>query len=345
MIFPTTTAFPLNWENGMKLSADDFQHLEDSIEGAVRDSRALGLTANLGFGLLPNSPLILQNTQGSSPQSVRVVLNACRAVLPGGHRVEILPDNVQRLQVPAKLPAVEFVPAAGIRYHLFLSVDEHKRIPAGIPQVKPIRHPYLVYDYQLECLPHEKLPATQQLASNRMKIGEWQDGKIINAYIPAALSINGFPILEKWHQFLQNQLENIARLCVQVVHRYRAKDAARAAFALSIAQHIRSTQSYFKWVLPLQSPIFLAGYYGDLAGLIEGLIEMSDRDFVRNQLKEGQANGLRKSIHRLMKTQAIPLENIALVLTLIQKFSDALKLTIDQLAASQAPGFSQGDHR
>jgi hypothetical protein len=345
MIFSKIQAFPTNWENGMKLSAADFQHLEDSVEDAMRDSRAIGIAANLGFGLLPYSPFALQNMQGNSPQSVRVVLNACRAVLPGGYRVEILPETAQQLQVPAKLPAIEFVPTAGVRYHLFLSVDERKRVPAGIPQVRPIRYPFLSPDYQLECLPHEKLSAAQRIAPNRMKIAEWQDGKIIEGYIPPVLTIKGFPILEQWHRFFQNQLENLARLSVKIVGEYRASDPGRASFCLPIVQYIRSSQAYFKWVLPSQSPVFLAAYYGDLAGLVEGLIETCDRDFVRNQLEEGQIHGLRRSIHDFLKPRMTPLEEMAIMLTLMQKFGEALKLTLEKLATVKGPGIRQGDDK
>ena len=121
----------------MKLSAEHFQHLEESIEDAVRDSRALALSAAGGFGLLPMSALTLRNTEGASPQSVRVVLESCRALMPGGYRVEILPENIQQLQLPLRVPYVEFAPMQGVRYHVFLIVNDKRRVPAGIPQARP----------------------------------------------------------------------------------------------------------------------------------------------------------------------------------------------------------------
>jgi len=300
MIFPKIKSFPIYWENGMKLSADHFQHLEESIEDTVRDVRATALMSISGFGLLPFSPFIVQNAQGTGSQSVRVILNACRAILPGGYRVEILPENIQNLQLPSRVPFVEFVPSAGIRYHLFLSINENKRVPSGIPETRPIRHPYLAHDYQLECIPQNKVSAVQNIAPNRMKIAEWQDGKVLEGYIPPTIAIKGFPLLEKWYQFLQNQLENIVRVGIHVINEHRKKDVVRAAFCTPIVQHIRSTQGSFKWMLPNQSPVLLAVYFGDLAGLVEGLIETCDRDFVRNQLKNGDINDLRASIQRAL---------------------------------------------
>ncbi len=327
----------------MKLSADHFQHLEESIEDGLRDSRSLGLTALGGFGLLPFSSLDLQNARGSSPQSVRVIINSCRAILPGGYRIEILPENIQSLQLPAKAPFVEFVPSQGIRYHLYLSVNEKKRIPSGIPLTRPIRHPHLVPEYQLEAVAHDRMAATQNLAPNRMKVAEWQNGKILEGYIPPCLTIKGFNLLERWLQFFQNQLENIARLSIQVVNEHRAKEVTRATFCLPIVQYIRGTQGYFKYVLPNQSPLYLIAYFTDLAGLIESLLETGDRDFVRNRLKNGQVNSLLACIHALSKPRSVPLEEIAYMISLTKRFCEALYLTVKGLQSISQQHVKHGD--
>ncbi|MEO0776572.1 MAG: hypothetical protein AAF146_08410 [Bacteroidota bacterium] len=243
MIFPKIKSFPIYWENGMKLSADHFQHLENSIEEAVRDARAASLLPLAGFGLLPNSPFDIQNAQGERPNSVKVILNACQAIMPGGFRVEILPENIQKYKLPAQAPYVEFVPSSGVRYHLYLTVSERERIPAGIPETRPIRHPYLVHDYQLECIPQDKLSAVRTLAANRMKIAEWQNGKRLEGYIPPCLTINGFPLLVRWYRYLQNQLENMVRIALQIINEHRKKHLPRAEFCIPIVQHIRGSQA------------------------------------------------------------------------------------------------------
>jgi len=331
MIFPSIKSFPIYWENGMKLSADHFQHLESSIEEANQDIRASALQAIQGFGLLPYSPFAVQSAQGNSPNSVRVIVNACRAIMPGGYRVEIVPENIQNFQIPARAPFVEFVPNPGVRYHMYLTVNERKRIPAGVPQTRPIRHPYLSHDYQLECIPQSRISAVKNLAPNRMKVAEWQDGKVIDGYIPPIIAIKGHPLMEKWYQFFQNQLENIVRIGVHVINEQRKKDKAKAEFCIPIVNFIRGSQGYFKWILPNQSPVWLAVYFGDLAGLIEGLIESSDRDFVRNQLKNGQINNLRPSALEVLKPGVIPQEEIAVVIGSLQRFVSSLVSTLQGL--------------
>lgn len=327
----------------MKLSADHFQHLENSIEDAQRDIRALSLVANAGYGLLPSSDFKLQNAQGHNPQTVRVILNACKAILPGGYRVEIVPETMHSMQVPNEPPFVEFTPRMKTRFHIFLSVSSDSRVPAGIPQTRPIRHPYLNHDYHLECIPQDKIASASKITANRMKIAEWQDGKVMDGYIPPTLKIEGFPLLDKWHRYLSTQLENIVRLGSHVINSNRRKEIAKAEFCLPIVHFIRGSQGYFKWSIPQKSPLFLCSYFGDLAGLVEGLIETSDRDFVRNRLENGQAHRLRPIIHQLLGFEKVPLDEMAMNLGRIQQFMEALIQTIQSLEETEAPSLRSGD--
>lgn len=345
MIFPDINSFPTYWENGMKLSADHFRHLENSIEDAVRDSRAAAALAAGGFGLLPDSPFTVQSAQGMVPHSVRVILQACRAILPGGYRVEILPGNISSQKLPLQAPFAEFVPNPGVRYHLYLSVDAQRRVPAGIPQTRPIRHPYLCPDYRLECISHHQIDAAKNPAAVRMKIAEWQDGKVVEGYIPPSLTVSGFPLLQKWYLFLQNQLENIVRIAAHVINENRRKDTARTDFCLPLVHFIRSNQGWFNWRLPDLSPVELAVYFGNLAGLTDGLIESSDRDFVRNVLKNGQINDLRANIRNLSARKTVSREETALIIGDIQQFTTSLISTLNGPVTKQAPAPRMGERK
>ena len=170
-----------------------------------------------------------------------------------------------------------------------------------------------------------------------MKIAEWQNGKRLEGYIPPCLTINGFPLLVRWYRYLQNQLENMVRIALQIINEHRKKHLPRAEFCIPIVQHIRGSQAFYKWQLPQQAPTMLAVYFGDLAGLIEGLLETGDRDFVRNQLKNGEINNLRQCIRSLLKPTVLPQEELAVLIARIQKFCEATLLTLQSLISSQGP--------
>ncbi len=327
----------------MKLGAEHFRHLEDSVEDQQRDVRAIALHAVMGFGLLPDSQLVISSSPGSNAQTVRLTLESCRAVLPGGYRVEINQDTFRQLQIPLSLPVVEFVATAGERFHVFLVVREGRRLPAGTPETRPIRHPYLVPDCTLECLSQEKARAAMKPGPNRMKIAEWQDGKLAEGYIPAILSLKGNALAFKWYLFFQSQLDAIVRFGNQVIMEHRIKDPARVAFCMPILSSIRQTQGYFKWVLPDKPPVYLIAYFGDLAGLVESLLDTLDRDFVRNQLKDGQVNQLRACAQGFLKIPQLPFEETAAVFVYMQRFAEALQLTVRGLITYQAPTPRSGE--
>lgn len=343
MNFPETKAFATNWVNGMKLSSGHFQHLENSLEDAVRDARALAITAANGFGLLPFTPFQLRNAEGATSQSARIILEACRAILPGGYRVEILPENIERLQLPATQPHVDFVPRSGVHYSVFLTVSETERKEAGKPEIQPIRHPYLVPDYRLEVVDSGKVPVTPRFAPNRMKIGEWKDGKCIEGYIPPTLAVEGYSQLEKWHDFLKNKLENISRVCGQVIVTHRRNEPERAAFCTPILTLLKSTQGQLRYVVPRQSPTHLVAYYEDLAGLVESLLSSCDQDFVRNHLQDGKVNGLLPALLKFTGRQVPPHEEIALRLVLASGFVIALLSTLQGLIVKVAGPLRSGD--
>lgn len=337
MIFEKIKYYPINWENGMKLSSDHFRHLEDSIEDSLRDTRAIASYSINSYGLLPDSPFILQNSVGESAQSVRVTLNACRAILPGGYRVEVIPEIHQKEQIPTQMPFVEFVASPDTRYHIFLTVDPDNRIPSGIPETRPIRLPHLCHDYQLECVPHEKAKMALQIGSTRMKIAEYMNGKVVEAYIPACFSIKGFPLLEKWFQFFQSQLENINRISAHVINNQKVSSPSKVAFCKALVNHIKSTRQTYKWVLPHRSPVEFVTYFGDLASLTEGLIETADKDFVRNALKNGEINDLARNIQALVSLETISHSEMAIYIIRMKKFSDALISTLQTFVKAEPP--------
>jgi len=327
----------------MKLGARHFQHLENSIEDGLRDARAVALMGPYSYGLLPNSPLQMMNAQGQAPQSVRVVLHACRAILPGGYRVEILPNNIEEREIPVEAPYVEFIPTPGERYHLFLSVSEHERIPAGIMESRPIRRPHLVPDCHLECVTDEKRKAFGGTAPNRMKIGEWQDGKVLQSYVPATLCLHGNATLMQWFQYFEKELEKVATICQKVILENRLMDLGKQHFAMQVLMHIRSRQGQFKWQLPSSSPVHMVAYMGDLCGVVQGVLQSGDRDFVRNQLQNGKIHDLEPILQRFLAAGEIPHEEILQWFRMSKKMLESLLLTFNSLLTKSTPKPKSGD--
>jgi hypothetical protein len=340
-MFPKIQYFPLYWENGMKLAAEHFQHLENSVDDALRDVRATGLHAGQ-YGLLPYSELLLRNSEGTRAGTVRVTVENCRAILPGGRRVEILSENVHEKQIPLQAPSIEFTPVAGMRYWIYLCIDERGLAKVGVPQVRPIRYPYLAPKYYLECLSLQQL-VNAGTAQNRMKIAEWAEGKLMEGYIPACLTLQGHRLLMDWHRYFQNYMENIVQIGLKVMEDFRGREPHRVAFSQAIIEYIRPTQGYYRLQLPMQAPINMIAYFTNFAGLMQSLIETCDRDFVRNQLKEGKINDLNIQILNFSGLSALPHDEMASMVMLVYGFLESVSLTLKALTSTEKREIMQDD--
>ncbi len=343
MKFTDKKLFSTNWTDGMKLGSEHFQHLENSIEESFEETSALALIGNMGYGLLPHSLFSLRNSEGQNGRTARVTLEACQAVLPGGARVEIVPSTISALQIPKQAPYVEFIYEAEKRYHLYLTIGIDGRIGAGIPQTRPIREPYLVHDYQLECIAHESLGSFSLPTGNRMKVGEWKSGKLLEGYIPPCIQLSGFHLLEKWFLFFRNLLENTVKIGSHIINEYRSKEPSKSQFCEPIVQYIRGTYGYYRWILPKSSPALFIAYFGDLAGLIKGNLEIQDRDFVRNILKNGDLNNLNQHLNSILSLNEIPLEDLAGVIVRMRKMMESLISTLQMIATHTPPAPRSGE--
>ena len=113
-----------------------------------------------------------------------------------------------------------------------------------------------------------------------------------------------------------------------MINDQRKKTPPKVDFCLAIVTHLRSTRQSYKWSLPHSSPINLVTYFGDFASLVEGLIETSDRDFVRNVLKNGQLNDLSANIQELIKLNNLSHAEMASYILRMKKFTDSLIPTL-----------------
>jgi hypothetical protein len=332
MFFPKFQYFPLNWVEGMFLNAGHFQHSDHSFEEALRDARLTAMTFG-SYGLLPHSEFRIKLGAGAMPGMVRLVLEACRAIMPAGHRVEILPDNVTRKSIPIEYPTTEFVPVPSLRYAIYLCVDLTEKIPVGLPVERPVRNPYLMSKLYLEMVQISQ--TTNGFAPNRLKIGEWENGKISADYIPPTLILGGNPKLLEKHQIFQTKMDGIVVTSMQVIDAFRTQDAAKVEFCQPLIQFIRSSWGQYRWQLPMQPPPAWVAYFGDFAGMVKSLIEIGDRDFVKNTLKDGNIHDLLRNVHYLLGLRTIVPEEMASVIVLMERFLESLSLTLQSLKAKQ----------
>src|SRR5690348_11341109 len=86
---------PVNWIDGMKISRQHFEETGRYLEERLLDTAAQQLTDH-GFGILPAADSLKLTVICETGNRILLELVSCKAVTPGGFRIQILPDSPVR---------------------------------------------------------------------------------------------------------------------------------------------------------------------------------------------------------------------------------------------------------
>ena len=128
--------FQVNWVNGMKINKQHFIALENEINDHLMNSFAIGLN-DFNYGLLPPLPgkgssmKIVLNTDNQNHLRVKIV--DCRAITPGGARIEILENSsdIHGFSIPFPDTDYELDSSKETTFFVLLSIQPFSRIPVG----------------------------------------------------------------------------------------------------------------------------------------------------------------------------------------------------------------------
>ena len=121
--------FKVNWIDGMKISKEHFQSLQDFADARIKDAISLH-TGQDAYGLLPahlsdNSDL---SVTLDVHKGLTISIKKLRAVTLGGHRIEI---TQQTLAVKENVVVEEFAEKDFEDGYVLLNVDVTNQIPFG----------------------------------------------------------------------------------------------------------------------------------------------------------------------------------------------------------------------
>lgn len=266
----------VNWQDGMKISRSHFIQMENALEDQIRDMTGTYLT-NFNYGLLtpgPNSrqSLDIQLFYDRSDQ-ITVKVIECRAITPGGARIEILPGNQP---VEATILNERLKTQA---YEIYVVVDPFTRMPSGQPDPKevPLRQPFTLSHYRLEILPYPQTHQPEyggfQLCIGRLQI-DGESVKLSEHYIPPCTSLMSHPRLIASHRKLLTQLGEAEIAATGIIQRIHAKpertalDESLLYLTEKIIDFTGHTLDNFRLLAIQQPPIYLTTYFASFARVI-----------------------------------------------------------------------------
>jgi hypothetical protein len=294
--------FPINWVDGMKITSKDFIALDNYLQDTVRDTRAQDLHS-FKYGLVDSSnhevdryPKFQINYAQSS-----LVLVECRAITPGGFRIEISERTFESAAFPSQYPSFKITPDLYGIFEVFLLIKDFERVGAGrFAEDLPPRQKSISPVYELHLQRRGEGAFIGELP-NMLKISEieFRDGKVTEVftdtgrYYPPVMSIKAHRKLEEkyleFEQSLSNILEQAKTLLLEVSPYSDVNQDAKDALSVAekVAAYVMSNLSHFRFIIPQQPPIYMISYFYDMARYLRFSVELCFRgNLVKNSYNQ-----------------------------------------------------------
>lgn len=317
--------YPVDWKDGMRVSAKDFAATDRAWTDALRDVRS-SLFQGLQFGLLPPSRDSSDTSEypklAFDASRSLLVLQECRAITEGGYRIEITEDLQRQLQVPAQFPQVKVNHQES--FDVYITVDLFAPQGAGKRlNDAPPRFQYVCPFYELSVLPQSEGVGLPGL--NHLKIAEYKWSKNSfkrnNEYIPACMMIAAHPLLQERFSKAGGYVKTIHDNSVLLVRQYRSdprpdvKDAT--LWVEKLVVYVAQSLWTYSDLLANQSPLQGIVYFKDLAQFILSTTNLHDANPF---MKEGI-----RSQHQMFRDLADPNFNAEDLRTAFSRIDTAMR--------------------
>ncbi len=281
--------FKVNWIDGMKINKDHFIELDNSVSDLIKDAISINVN-KFNFGLLPpyygkSSPVKIVLSLDNQ-QSLRAKIFECRAVTPGGARIDINENEQENSDFSLLFPETSFEINAIKQDDLLvaLSVNPFKRIAVGNadPSEDPPRFPYAIPEYKVHLIAE-----SQFLKSNlgnyyviigKVRMNENQP-ELIKEYIPPSSSVLSHPRLIAAHTEFDkffSQLElDVVGILKKIKDKDQSNDLAKSVSSINVnLMHFLSDNILeFRWKIPVQPPVFMFEMVGRCARVLRNSID------------------------------------------------------------------------
>ena len=280
----------VNWVDGMKINKNHFIGLENAIRDQIKDTHGCWLN-DKNYGLLPSSndpddSLKIVMTIDNQ-KTLRVRIFKCRALTPGGARIEIVeggPD-LQGFSVP--FPENTFALSANGNetiVYVALSVDPFARIPLGNanPAEEPPRYPFVTAGYQVHIIPEEQLIKKEIgpcfLLIGMIRIAD-QKPELIREYIPPCTTVQSAAILIRIHAETDKFFGQLELDLLKILNKISEKEQTNVL--ARVVAHLSENMLYFlstgilefRWKIIDQPPLFMFEFIARLARVIKNTID------------------------------------------------------------------------
>lgn len=363
-MLPPLKSFAVNWVDGMKINKDHFEQTDAHTKDLVRDAIALQLN-DFNYGLIQpveeGGTALNVKINIDPAKIIRVHLISCRAITPGGARIEfgLNPALKVNSETDKLIAEYGFEDSKEKNFYVLLSVNIHAKVVSGQPDADeiPPRYPFVSPEYSLQVLPESQINLTQ-LPPNGIIIGglQYQAGKmkVVDRYIPPCTTVKSFNLLHDDYFKLGNLLgetgKNIAVIVDKIHGKSQATSLVKSCLTLcnSVADFIAGDLGSYRWMRSSQPPVFMLDCFLRLAYKISVTLSnlpVKDKEELINYICEWMEESpadVTEKINRLIKTE-YQHNNIAAALDAADEFMQLIHAMFNKLAQLDFIGKKKGE--
>ena len=238
-MLPQVTHWPVNWADGMKITRGHLLATDDATRDMARDTAGALLTG-LDYGLLPaaagqDMPLRL-TCDGQS-----VVVSVCRAITPGGARIELSTDPADTLNLPLSAVREAWTKLGQSVGYVVVEANPFDPQPHGQPDPdeEPLRYPFVWPTLRLSAVPvsnlHTALAAAYHLPVGKLLLANGIFS-LAEDYLPPCRLVGSLPDYRDLYHSLRKRLSELLNYATAILVRVRtnARSGQPNALATSI---------------------------------------------------------------------------------------------------------------
>ncbi len=220
--------FKINWVDGMKISKEHFQSLQNFAENSIKDAFVIrkgrhdhGFLASQQDG--NNEYAINLDIH----KSLKVTIKKLQAITPNGRRIEITENTPQ---VKAEIVIDELANKKLVEGFILINLDTENPVAFGEqdPKEIPPRHPFLTNGHFFTFISAPELEKSG-LSGNQLPIAKIEkDGKTLSTatdYVPPCLTLGAHESLVDFYNEAENFLKMSERNAILIVQKIMSKQS------------------------------------------------------------------------------------------------------------------------
>lgn len=312
----------VNWVDGMKINKSHFADQNMAVRAALHDAASLHLTPHR-YGVLPPS-VAGENTFSvrvslDNQNTLRVVVEACQAVTPGGVRISLpafqSPVATEADVLPATI--LPFSSAGGeLDWWIVLIVHPFRPQAAGAPDLgeNPPRFPFEVPTYTIEVVPQSQYKQftyyPYALTVGKLFVVN-NEVTLVDFYVPPCYSVSAHPelisLLGEFDSFLSSLERNCTLIVQKIFKKSQQNDVSELVMFLCdrVMLYLGQALTAARWNLLYESPATLFFTMASLARVLKNTVDLrigAGKDELMEylsewcELKQGELESLLASI-------------------------------------------------